>query len=229
MHPYFKLIMTLMAIGVAFLYGYTTKNKPKRIIGVMLILLVISMAGNQSIYWFLYVCGPYHGHVVDADTGEPIEGASVAGIWEFEYIHIKTSKGFANATETVTDANGSFKLGPILAFSFWPFAKIDRMNLVVFKPGYDSHPPAIQRKMKQPPEGRRTSPDGKYYVGRRARCKAWRECEVRLNKAISVEEIRQATIRCGSMLGSWGVDRSKVHGFLKVIEKENPRLKYLKE
>jgi hypothetical protein len=174
---FFKLILTLLMIGAAFFYGYMTKNKCKRIIGVMLILLVTSLAFNHSIFWILYWDGSYYGHVVDADTSKPIEGASVAGIWEFEHSFLNLSfNGFANATETVTDANGAFKLGPIIAFSFWPFTTLENMNLVVFKPGYDSYPPVIRRKMSKPKKAPVSTTDGKYLVGRYIDCHVCVDC-----------------------------------------------------
>lgn len=227
MNPYHKLIITIVSIGITILLGFAIENKRKRILFVMLILLAISMASNRSFYWIVYWDGPYHGQVVDADTGKPIEGASVAGIWMFEYLHIKSSVGFANARETVTEANGRFTIPLTFAFTFWPFSSLEDMDLVVFKTGYDSHPPVIRRTMKKP-EGIEHQPtDGKYFVGRRAHCKAWRECEIRLNKAITIEEKRQAVAQCGSRLGAMGIKLSKVYNFLKVIEKENPNLKYL--
>jgi hypothetical protein len=228
MNPYLKLVITFISIGLTILYGYTTKNKKKRIIGVMLILLVISVVINRSIYWIIYWAGPYHGRVMDADTDQPIEGASVAGIWAFEYnLIIAWEDGFGNAKETTTDSNGKFKLGPIIAFSFWPFSRIERMQLVVFKPGYDSHPPAIRRKMKYPGEPKVHTTDNKYYVGDFVHCKAWRECEVRLNKAINIKEEISAYTECKSRLSAMNVNQHKVSNFIEVIKK--PKFKYLEK
>jgi len=228
MNPYLKLVITVISIGLTFLYGYTTKDKRKRIIGVMLILLLISVVINRSIYWIIYWDGPYYGQIVDADTDQPIKGASVAGIWTFEYnLIIAWEDGFTNAKETITDSDGKFRLGPIIAFAFGPFSKIERMRLVVFKPGYDSHPPVIQREMKQPPEGRRISRDSKYYIGRRAHCKAWRECEVRLNKALNIKEEISAYAKCKSRLSAFNVNQRKVRNFIEVLKK--PKFKYSKK
>ena len=193
MDPYFKVFITIVAIVVTFVKCRHIKDKRKRIIVIMAILLAISTFSNRSIYWFLYWDGPYHGQVVDADTGEPIEGAAVAGIWEFEgfVLFITSFTHFANAKETVTDADGKFKLPLTFALTFWPFSALDRINLLVFKPGYDSHPPAIRRKMKHP-KGKRTSPDGKYRIGNRAKCNAWKKCLVKLNKVKTVKERQEA-------------------------------------
>jgi hypothetical protein len=163
---------------------------------------------------------------VDADTSKPIEGASVAGIWEFEHSFLNLSfNGFANATETVTDANGAFKLGPIIAFSFWPFTTLENMNLVVFKPGYDSYPPVIRRKMSKPKKAPVSTTDGKYLVGRYIDCHVWSECEVRLNKAITIKERRRASAECSSSLMEWDINPSKIKKFIIALKKDDPYFK----
>jgi len=123
MDPRFNVIITIVAIIITFVKCRQIKDKRKRIIVIMAILLAISTFNNRSIYWFLYWDGPYHGQVVDADTGEPIEGAAVAGIWELEYfiLFIYSNTHFANAKETETDEDGKFKLPLTFSFTFWPF------------------------------------------------------------------------------------------------------------
>jgi hypothetical protein len=227
MNPYPKLIMTLISIGVTVIVGFAIENKRKRILVIMLILLVISMASNRSIYWILYWDGPHYGKVVDADTGEPIVGASVAGIWEFEYLHIKSSVGFANAKETVTNKDGKFTIPLAFAFTFWPFSVLEEMAIVVFKPGYDSHPPVIRRKMQKPENAPVIPTDGKYHVGDFVHCKAWRECEIRLNKAINIKEAISAHTECQSRLSAMKVNQRKVRKFLEVIDKS--KFKYLEK
>jgi hypothetical protein len=223
-----KLIFMLIAIGLTFLFGYSIKDKRKRILVIMSVLLVLSMASNCSIFWILYWDGLHYGRVVDADTGGPIEGASVAGIWTFEYNLIITGEdGFANARETVTDDQGAFVLPPIVAFSFWPIANLESMELIVFKPGYDSHPPVIRRNMEKPETAPFPTRDGKYHVGEFVHCKAWRECEVRLNKAINIKEEIGAYNECKSSLSAMNVNQHKVSNFIEVIKK--PKFKYLEK
>jgi hypothetical protein len=56
---------------------------------------------------FLYHSdGPYKGKVIDLETGKPIEGAVVAGVWVLEF----NFTPFCDAKETVTDKNGEFTL-----------------------------------------------------------------------------------------------------------------------
>jgi hypothetical protein len=223
---FLKFCITILALIMTLGTCREIKDKRKRIIVTMAILLAISTFSNRSIYWFIYWDGPYFGQMVDADSGEPIEGASVAGVWQFEdFILLITSLNhFATAKETVTDAEGKFTIPLTFAFTFWPMASLEEMDLVVFKPGYDSHPPAIQRAMKQPPEGRRISSDGKYYIGAYAHCKAWRKCEVRLNKAINIKEEISAYTECKSRLSAFNVNQRKVSNFIEVLKK--PKFKY---
>lgn len=227
MNPYFKLIFMLIAIGLTFLFGYSIKDKRKRIMLIMSVLLFLSLSSNRSIFWLIYWDGPYYGHVVDADSGEPLEGASVAGIWRFEYFHLISTNGFANARETLTDNQGAFVLPPIIAFSFWPITKLENMNLIIFKSGYDSHPPVIRRKMEKPEAAPFPTRDGKYHVGNYAHCKAWRECEVKLNKAMNIKEEISAYTKCKSRLSAFNVSELKVINFIEVLKK--PNFKYNKK
>jgi hypothetical protein len=224
---YVKFCITIFTIILTFGASREIKDRRKRIIVIMAILLAISTFSNRSIYWFIYWDGPYFGKVVDADTGKPIKCASVAGVWEFEdFILLITSLNhFATARETVTDAEGKFTIPITFAFTFWPMASLEEMDLVVFKPGYDSHPPAIQREMEKPDDIKHISRDGEYFVGRRAHCKIWRKCEVRLNKAMSYEERRQASGKCLNILASWGMKTSKINKFAKALKDDNPSLK----
>lgn len=227
MDPRFNIIITIVAIVVTFVKCRQIKNKPKRIIVIMAILLAISTFNNRSIYWFLYWDGPYHGQVVDADTGEPIEGAAVAGIWEFEgfVLFIASFTHFANAKETVTDANGKFKLPLTFAFTFWPFSVINEMDLLVFKPGYDSRPPAIRRKMKRPERIWYTNVDGKYYVGRYADCKIWKKCLVKLNKAKTVKERQEAYSQIMGEYPGFHHRENKNKNIIKMVENESRHVK----
>jgi hypothetical protein len=104
---------------------------------------------------------------------------------------------------------------------------LEEMDLVVFKPGYDSHPPVIRRKMQKPENAPVIPTDGKYHVGHFVHCKAWRECEVRLNKAINIKEEIRALTKCKSRLSAMNGNQPKVSNFLEVIDK--PKFKYLEK
>jgi hypothetical protein len=105
---------------------------------VLIMALFLLTATNVWSSGFLYHSdGPYKGKVVDMETGEPIEGAVVAGLW---YLEFTISNPFCDAKETLTDNKGEFILPRASCFTFWPLAGMDR-EVVVFKPGYLGYPP----------------------------------------------------------------------------------------
>ena len=101
----------------------------KKII-VLCALLLIAL----SYLFFVRYDGPYKGRVVDAETGNPIEGVVVLGVWYKEMITPAGGVGsYYDADETVTDRNGDFELkgkGLII------FKNISSMHVLVFKAGY---------------------------------------------------------------------------------------------
>jgi hypothetical protein len=115
---------------------------------------------------FLYHSdGPYKGKVVDLETGKPIEGAVVAGVWVLAF----NFTPFCDAKETVTDKNGEFILPKGSCFSFWPLAEMDRMGIIVFKPGYLGYPPLgytfEERKARMPDlKGDEFKDKSQYYI-----------------------------------------------------------------
>jgi len=113
------------------------------IISIFLLTTTNALSGG-----FLYHSdGPYKGKVIDLETGEPIEGAVVAGVWVLTH-------RFCDAKETVTDKNGEFILPKGSCFSFWPFTEMDSPDVIVFKPGYLAYEPLgatfEERKAKMP-------------------------------------------------------------------------------
>ena len=79
--------------------------------------------------------GDYTGRVVDAETGEPIEGAVVLGTWDFVSSSVAGALyRFYDAAETTTDAKGDFTVpGRGLMF----LSCLDSMYATVFKTGYE--------------------------------------------------------------------------------------------
>jgi len=79
--------------------------------------------------------GPYRGKVVDADTGAPIAGAAVLGVWYREYLTVAGGVGrYYDAREVLTDANGDFTIqgqGLLLLSNVIPG------STVIFKAGYE--------------------------------------------------------------------------------------------
>src|SRR5262245_43573633 len=94
-----------------------------------------SCFSSPPIYWGDAI----HGRVVDAETGEPIQGAIVISNWQL--LRGGIGHGGHNGSllvhETVTDPNGAFSFpewGPLLRRSC---TRLDYAPLlVVFKAGY---------------------------------------------------------------------------------------------
>ncbi len=122
-----------------FINKEQSNMKIKRLLlSVSLIAVFFLTATNVLSADFLYHSdGPYKGKVIDLEKGEPIEGAVVAGAWVLAF----SLTPFCDAKETVTDKNGEFILPKGSCFSLWPFAEMDRMDIIVFKPGYLGFPP----------------------------------------------------------------------------------------
>lgn len=91
--------------------------------------------------WLIYHDGPYTGKIVDAETGEPIEGAAVLGIRFLEVYGIDTKLKYIDASEATTDKEGGFEVPAITGFYLWPFARLGRTEFIIFKPGHNSYPP----------------------------------------------------------------------------------------
>jgi protocatechuate 3,4-dioxygenase beta subunit len=78
--------------------------------------------------------GHYEGRIIDADTGQPIEGVVVLGVWYREYpgaggaVH-----EYYDARETVTDQNGEFK---IEGLGLLVMSNIIPMDVLIFKAGH---------------------------------------------------------------------------------------------
>ena len=73
----------------------------------------------------LFVDGLYWGKVIDADTGKPIAGASVARFWRFKW-NVMGFSSYGDVRETVTDENGCFFLPVARAIKLWPGGRIYR-------------------------------------------------------------------------------------------------------
>jgi hypothetical protein len=102
------------------------------LIALITIMVIIILLGCASAIRY---DGPYEGRVINANTGEPIEGVVVLGKWSREHI---TPGGavseYYDARETVTDKNGEFYIpgqGLLIASNVTP------MNVLIFKAGYE--------------------------------------------------------------------------------------------
>lgn len=107
---------------------------------VVLIALVLLLAGCNSP---VFIIEPFEARVVDADTGEPIQGAYVVANWAlFEAggtMHtVRIFREQLAVKETATDQNGRFsfegftKTNPKLLELYW-----ENPQVIIFKPGFE--------------------------------------------------------------------------------------------
>ena len=84
-----------------------------------------------------HAAGPWRGQVVDAETGQPIEGVVVVAVWErLSPGVIHQARAFHDVDEVVTDADGRFILPERELSPPNPFVTIDGPQLTMFKGGY---------------------------------------------------------------------------------------------
>ena len=103
-----------------------------------MIALVLAVEGCTITQKF----GPFYGKVVDAETGDPIQGAVVAVWFQTESGTFGgTVYSVADAVETLTDANGEFRIPPHRINLFRMMASWDdECQVSIFKPGYGAYP-----------------------------------------------------------------------------------------
>jgi hypothetical protein len=115
-------------------YIGTEEYKMKKLIFATLINLLVTMIFSGCVSAVRYD-GPYEGRVIDAETGQPIEGVVVLGTW---YSVTVTPGGgthnFYDAQETATDINGEFR---IQGLGLRILSNVEPMDVLIFKAGYE--------------------------------------------------------------------------------------------
>ncbi len=127
----------------------------KKIIGALVSIFVILICGCGS---FGSYEGDYKGRVADAETGEPLAGVVVLGIWQTEtsgpggaVLH------FYDAREKLTDEKGEFSMpgmGLVLRWNLLP------MRVLLFKAGYEEMGPMEWDAFKEGPRSARIKWEG---------------------------------------------------------------------
>jgi hypothetical protein len=104
----------------------------KLLVALINIIVILMIAGCASAVRY---DGPYEGQVIDADTGKPIEGVVVLGVWYKEYPGAGGAvSSYHDAMETVTDKNGNFK---IQGLGLQIMSNVLPVNILIFKAGYE--------------------------------------------------------------------------------------------
>jgi len=79
--------------------------------------------------------GPYTGKIIDADTGQPIEGVVILGTWyTAQFSPAGATHNFYDAEEAVTDKNGEFSIS---GKGVRILSNLEPMNILIFKVGYE--------------------------------------------------------------------------------------------
>lgn len=89
---------------------------------------------------FALFLGSYSGTVIDSQTGEPIEGASVLFYWE-KRVPAPPSGGSSEPIETklvYTDKKGGYDIPQILA-NLGLLGFLESTNVIVYQPGYQTY------------------------------------------------------------------------------------------
>ncbi len=107
------------------------------------LVAVVLLWASWNVFVTVALGDVYHGKVVDEETGQPLEGASVTVIWyRTPVIQLERSLYFQSAQETVTDANGDFSLEVSPGIDWSPFTTIVKQHaLIIYKPGYGPFAP----------------------------------------------------------------------------------------
>lgn len=102
-----------------------------------LLLAVVVMVGVLAMRDTADGAGPWRAQIVDAETGQPLEGVVVLFVW-----HKMTrtpggpSPAFEDAEEAVTGPDGRSTIRARRLFTLNPFKYIEGPEVVIFKPGY---------------------------------------------------------------------------------------------
>lgn len=197
----------------------------KKIVSFIIAFQVLCFFGNKSILSLIYTDGPYYGRVVDSETGEPIPGAVVAGVWKFgQIVPFLIIWTFADANETVTDSEGKFKLPREWTFTPWIMStKMKLSDLYVFKSGYDSHPPNMDWHWKKEDEKRRNITTGEYQKKFKKRCESGKECIVKLTATET--NIERVDAYRGAVIDEMPIKYGyKIRNYISIVNVEGDKI-----
>lgn len=85
------------------------------------------------------ILGPYTGQVIDNQTGEPVEGASVLFYWQKRVFTPPHGYSELINTELIyTDKSGKYNIGLSLA-NLGLSSVLESTNIIIYQPGYQAY------------------------------------------------------------------------------------------
>lgn len=153
----------------------------------------------------IYTSGPYQGKVIDAETKQPLVGAAVVAVWNWEGFGLgHPTEGFYDALEVLTDVNGEFTMPQKTFVPALSSGWIQDPRFSIYFPGYAEFPFG------------QTEPKGE------ALDTAFREhSTVELPRLKTIEERRRfATLP----FHTFGVPESKMPNLLRLVNSERKAL-----
>jgi len=104
--------------------------KERKFFGRKLLIIVFALAFAFTVYHFTFGNHGISGRVVDAETGEPIEGAIALCVWIEPRFLIETTHHVVSVSESISDNDGRIKAG-----GTWRMF-LDPPELTIYKRGY---------------------------------------------------------------------------------------------
>ena len=105
-------------------------------------LFVGTVFSRECHAWIFFYKPEYKGQVIDAETGEPIEGVAVVAVYSARNViggPAGPNSWKINWRETQTDENGYFRIPPYKTLVGLN-SKADETRFIFYKPGYRSSP-----------------------------------------------------------------------------------------
>jgi len=113
-------------------------------VSIVLVLIAMFLLSSTASYagWLIYHKSEFKGKVIDAEKKEPIEGAVVVAIYKKHTLISGPGGGYSsiiNVKEQLTNKKGEF-IFPQYTTIIQPLSKEDRVDFIIYKPGYGSYP-----------------------------------------------------------------------------------------
>jgi hypothetical protein len=104
-----------------------------------LIILFLFLTLFFPIPSFALSLGPYSGKVIDSQTGDPIQGASVFFFWEKQVLApIHSYSEVIEAKRVFTEKNGNYRIPQIFP-NLGLMAMLESTTVIIYQPGYQAH------------------------------------------------------------------------------------------